>query len=104
MRASVHHERRPNTHYPLADGVFFVLVGLPGGARSLSQCLVLWSDGVLRQTAGWVRIPDESTVGRRFKEVTGRHISELESLVHEAHKRVWRRALREVEVQWPCVG
>ncbi|CAD7855372.1 MAG: hypothetical protein, partial [Olavius algarvensis Gamma 1 endosymbiont] len=33
-------------------------------------CLVLWSDGVLQRVAGWVRIPDESTVGRLFKEVS----------------------------------
>jgi len=33
-------------------------------------------------------------VGRRFKEVTERHISEQESLVHEARKRIWGRALR----------
>jgi len=60
----VHHERQPNAYYPLVNGVFLVLVGLVGGARSLSQCLVLWSDGVLQRVAGWVRIPDESTVGR----------------------------------------
>jgi len=71
-----------------------VLVGLMGGARSISQCVVLWSDGVLQRVAGWLRIPDESTVGRLFKEVGERHISELETLVHEVRKRVWARALR----------
>ncbi|CAD7856289.1 MAG: hypothetical protein, partial [Olavius algarvensis Gamma 1 endosymbiont] len=48
----------------------------------------------MQRVAGWVRIPDESTVGRLFKEVSERHISELETLVHEARKRVWGRALR----------
>ncbi|SNY78376.1 transposase, partial [Stenotrophomonas sp. CC120223-11] len=90
----VRHERQPNARYLLGEAVFLVLIGLAGGARSLSQCLVLWSDGVLQRVAGWVRIPDESTVGRLFKEVSERHISELENLVHEARKRVWGRALR----------
>jgi hypothetical protein len=71
-----------------------VLVGLMGGARSISQCVVLWSDGVLQRVAGWLRIPDESTVGRLFKEVGERHISELETLVHAVRKKVWARALR----------
>ncbi|CAD7853750.1 MAG: hypothetical protein, partial [Olavius algarvensis Gamma 1 endosymbiont] len=35
-----------------AAAVFLVLIGLAGGARSLSQCLVLWSDGVLQRVAG----------------------------------------------------
>ena len=52
---------------PLGDGVFLMLVGLLGGACSLSQCVVLWSDAVLRRVAGWVRIPDEHTLGRLFK-------------------------------------
>jgi len=65
-----------------------------GGARSISQCVVLWSDGVLQRIAGWLRIPDESTVGRLFKEVSERHIGELKTLVHEVRKRVWARALR----------
>ena len=90
----VRHGRQPNARYLLGEAVFLVLIGLAGGARSLSQCLVLWSDGVLQRVAGWVRIPDESTVGRLFKEVSERHISELENLVHEARKRVWGRALR----------
>jgi hypothetical protein len=44
--------------------------------------------------ACWLQIPDESTVGRLFKEVRERHVSELENLVHTARKRVWSRALR----------
>jgi hypothetical protein len=74
--------------------VFLVLVGLMGGARSISQCVVLWSDGVLQRVAGWLRIPDESTLGRLFKEVTERRVSELETLVHEVRKKVWARGLR----------
>jgi hypothetical protein len=67
--------------------VLLVLVGLMGGARSISKCVVLWSDGVLQRVAGWLRIPDESTLGRLFKEVTERRVSELETLVHEVRKK-----------------
>ena len=90
----VHHERRANARYQLVDAVFLVLIGLMGGARSISQCVVLWSDGVLQRVAGWRWIPDESTLGRVFKEVKERHVSELETLVHAVRKRVWARALR----------
>jgi hypothetical protein len=90
----VRHERGHNAQYHLVDMVFLVLIGLMGGARSIGQCVVLWSDGVVRRAAGWLRIPDESTVGRVFKEVGERHVSELETLVHEVRKRVWARAMR----------
>ena len=79
FRHHVDHERADNAQYQLVDAVFLVLVGLMGGARSISQCVVLWSDGVLQRVAGWLRIPDESTVGRLFKELGERHISELET-------------------------
>lgn len=65
-----------------------------GGARSISQCVVLWCDGVLQRVAGWLRMPDESTLGRLFKELRERQVSELETLVHEVRKKVWARALR----------
>ncbi len=90
----VHHARGPNADYQLVDAVFLVLMGLMGGARSLSQCLVVWSDAVVQRVAGWRRVPDESTLGRLFKAVRERHVSELETLVHEVRQRVWSRALR----------
>ena len=90
----VDHTRGRNAEYQLVDAVFLVLMGLMGGARSLSQCLVVWSDAVVRRVAGWRCVPDESTLGRVFKTVRERHIGELETLVHEVRKRVWDRALR----------
>jgi len=90
----VHQERADNERYQLVDAVFLMLVGLLGGARSISQCVVLWSDAVLWRVARWRWFPDESTVGRVFKELTERHISELESFVHAARKRVWVRTFR----------
>ena len=90
----VHHRRARNAQYTLADGVFLILSGLIGGAFSVSKCVALWSDGVLRRAAGWLRVPDETTVGRLFKEVGERQVSEMEMLVHALRQRVWLRALR----------
>lgn len=90
----VHHQRARNAQYTLADGVFLILSGLIGGAFSISKCVALWSDGVLRRAAGWLRVPDETTVGRLFREVGERHVSEMEALVHALRQRVWHRALR----------
>jgi len=53
----VGHERATNASYALADGVFLVLTALIGGARNLNKCAALWMDGVLRQAAGWQRVP-----------------------------------------------
>jgi hypothetical protein len=90
----VHHQRADNAQYPLCDMVFLMVVGLIGGARSISQAVSLWSDGVLARVAGWVQIPDETTVGRVFKEVKERHIAQLETGVHAVRKTVWQCALR----------
>ena len=90
----VEHTRAANALYQLGDAAFLVVVGLIGGARSLSQCMALWSDEVLRRVAGWQRLPDQSTLGRVFKEVRERHVSGLETLVHALRQRVWARALR----------
>jgi hypothetical protein len=65
----VRHQRARNAQYSLADGVYLILLGLMGGAFSISKCVALWSDGVLRRVAGWIRVPEETTVGRLFKEV-----------------------------------
>ena len=70
------------------------MVGLIGGARSLSQCVALWSDAVLCRAVGWQRVPDQSALGRLFREVRERHVSEMETLIHAMRQRIWERALR----------
>ena len=47
---------------------------------------------ILTLGAGWQRVPDETTLGRLFKEVRERHVSELETLNHVLRQRVWARA------------
>lgn len=96
FQKTVSHDRKDNAIYRLEDGVFLMLTGLIGGAFNLSKCALLWSScRVLQKTAGWRRIPNETTLGRLFKEVSARHISEMETLVHVLRKTVWQNALRK---------
>ncbi|MCF6254918.1 MAG: IS1380 family transposase [Gammaproteobacteria bacterium] len=96
FQKTVNHERKDNAFYRLEEGVFLILTGLIGGAFSISKCALLWSGcRVLQKAAGWLRIPDETTLGRLFKEVGARHISEMETLIHVLRKTVWQKALRE---------
>ena len=90
----VHLKRPQGVLYRLSDVVFLMLIGYAAGGTNITQCLVVWGDSVLRRAAGWIRIPDDSTVGRIFKEVKERHINELESFIHAMRERVWTRAIR----------
>ncbi len=82
FRRTIDHKRNDNAVYRLDDGVFLILTGLIGGAFSISKCGLLWSNcRVLQRAAGGLRVPDEATLGRLFKEVSARHISEMETLV-----------------------
>lgn len=94
FRQQVDHERSANAVYSLGDAAVLVMIGLIGGARSLRQCVALWSNQVLRRLAGWPRVPDETTLGRLFKAGRDRHVSELETLNHVLRQRVWARAAR----------
>jgi hypothetical protein len=94
LRDTVGHQRGANARYLLADGVFLVLTALIGGASNLSQCAMLWCDEVLQRVAGWAQVPDETTLGRLFKSVSLRHISELETLVHRCREKAWGQALK----------
>ena len=89
FRKTVDHQRNNNAFYRLEDGVLLILTGLIGGAFNISKCVLLWSScEVLQKAAGWLRIPDETTLGRLFKTLSERHISELEHFVHDLRKKV----------------
>ncbi len=92
---TVHHDRKDNAVYSLEDGVFLILTGLIGGAMNLSKCAILWSGcSVLQKVAGWSRLPDETTLGRLFKEVGERQVSEMETFVHVLRRKVWKKTAR----------
>jgi hypothetical protein len=48
----------------------------------------------IARLSGWLRIPDDSTLGRILKTVGERHIAEMETLVHQVRTKVWKKALR----------
>ncbi len=56
--------------------------------------VTIWSDSILCRAAGWLNIPDETTLGRLFRTFSHRHITEMEVLNHHLRGKVWRKALR----------
>ena len=60
----------------------------------MSGVTTVWADGVLRRLAGWVAIPDNSTLGRIFRTFRERQVSQLEILNHRLRGKIWRKALR----------
>ena len=94
VRQDVPHKRGDNANYQLSDVVMLTLVGMIGGATSIAKLCAVWSDGVLREIAGWVQLPVETTISRLFKEVTERQINQLESVNHRLRGQIWRRANR----------
>jgi hypothetical protein len=91
---TVPHQRGDNADYQLTDGIFLTLVGMIGGAGSIAKLCGVWSDGVLRKIAGWTKVPVDTTIGRLFKEVTEKQISQFESLNHRLRGQIWRMANR----------
>ena len=90
----VPHQRGDNADYQLTDVILLTLVGMIGGATSMAKLCGVWTDSVLRDIAGWTKLPVDTTIGRLFKEVTERQISQLESVNHRLRGRIWRRANR----------
>lgn len=64
-----------------------------GEATSTVKLCAVWSDGVLRDVAGWNKVPVEPTIGRLFKEVNERQISPFVSVTHKLRGQIWRQAL-----------
>ena len=94
INETVEHERGANALYDSVDALFLTVIATIGGARALSSVATIWADGVLRKLAGWVSIPDNSTLGRIFRTFGERQIYQLETLNHRLRGKVWRRALR----------
>ena len=94
VKETIEHERGANALYDSVDAVFLTIIATIGGARALSSVTTIWADGVLRKLAGWVSIPDNSTLGRLFRTFRERQVSQLETLNHRLRGKVWRKALR----------
>jgi hypothetical protein len=59
----------------------------------------VWSDLVLRQISGWVSVPDNSTLGRIFRQGALKHVTQLESVNHHLRNLVWGRAMKSGTLQ-----
>jgi hypothetical protein len=94
IKDTIEHERGNNALYDCVDALFLTIIGTIGGARSVSGVVTLWADGILRKVAGWVSIPDPTTLGRIFRTFAERQVYQLEVLNHRLRGRFWRKALR----------
>ena len=74
--------------------MLLAVVGVIGGATSIAKLCTVWSDGVLREVAGWLKLPVETTISRLFKEVTEKQVSQFESVTHKLRGQIWRKANR----------
>jgi len=88
----ISHERGCNAKYDLADALFLTIIGIMGGAKSISSVLIIWSDKILQRIGGWTSIPDESNLGRIFRSLSWSHVSGMEKLNHEMRKKIWKKA------------
>lgn len=87
------HERGCNAKYDLADALSLTIVGIMGGASSISSVLTIWSDKILQRIGGWTSVPDESNLGRIFRSLSWPEISGMEKLNHEMRKNMWEKAV-----------
>jgi hypothetical protein len=94
IKDTIEHERGNNALYDCVDALFLTIIGTIGGARSVSGVVTVWADGILRKVAGWVSIPDPTTLGRIFRTFAERQVYQLELLNHRLRGRFWRKALR----------
>ncbi len=94
VESTVEHVRGENATYEISDVVNLTTVGIVGGARYLTGVVTVWSDRVLRQLGGWLRIPDDTTLSRIFKGLGQKHVVQLEVVNHKLRGRVWKQALR----------
>lgn len=94
IKETVEHERGANALYGSVDALFLTVVATIGGARALSGVTTVWAGGVLRKLVGSVAVPDNITLGRIFRTLRERQVSQLEKLNHRLHGKFWRNALR----------
>lgn len=95
----IHFQRGDNATYSLTDSVFMTLLGMIAGANSLLKVVAVWSDQVLRDVSGWLSVPDDSTLGRIFRQGKQKHVAQLEEVNHRLRHRVWERCLKSGALQ-----
>jgi hypothetical protein len=91
---TLEHARGSNALYDAFDAIFICIIGIVGGARSMSGIITVWADVVLCRIAGWIRIPHETTLSRLIRTFHYRNVNNLEIVVHKMRGRIWKKALR----------
>ena len=94
IKNTLEHQRGNNAVYDAVDAVYLTVVAIVGGSRCLRAVTTVWADGVLRRLAGWLSIPDNSTLGRLFRTFHEHQVAQLETLYHRLRDKFWRQALR----------
>jgi len=87
--------RGVNAKYPVVDMLQLVMLGVIGGANSLSELVGVCADIVFVKVDDWHSIPHNSVLGRIFRATRERHIPQLETLVHTLRPRAWKYARRK---------
>lgn len=88
------HKRGNNAIFQVTDVILFSLIGLIAGATSMTKVCAIWADGVLRKVAGICLMPVETTIQRILKELSEKHIAQMETINHRVRGQIWRRANR----------
>ena len=94
VQEAVSRKRGANAQYQIVDIVQMVVIGLIAGATSMVQIVKVWSDEVLKQIAGWDKIPVDTTIGRIMKLATQGNVVEMTGIIHRFRGQVWKRAVR----------
>ena len=91
-RQTLSEQRASNATYEFSDAIYLAVVAILGGATSVLMIPVVWFDKVLRQLAGFERIPDQSIFNRIFHCFHFSMVSCLEELNHRMRARAWKKA------------
>lgn len=91
--------RGANARYSLSQCISLTVIGLIAGANSLLKVVAVWSDEVLRKVSGLTAIPDDSVLGRIFRQGKLMHVTQLESVTHRLRNRIWQRAMKSGQLK-----
>ena len=94
IEQTMDHQRGATGVYDAVDMILLPLVGIVGGARSISSIVTVWNDHVLYHAAGRRMIPDETSFGRILRTFRQKNINEMETLNHRIRASIWRKTLR----------
>ena len=84
-----------NEKYSPKQIMFVAVIGIIGGARSITGILRVWNDRILNRLLGNVLIPHLTTLSRNCRKFKDAGVAQLESVNHKLRQRVWKEAERK---------